>query len=265
MANSTRQTAAVTCQVIKDLLKNTEFIELLNNAISNAIDKKMDEVLSRLEIMQGDIFDLQNKLEIKDQEINNLKHSMKCREEEFRGLQFAIDKLEQYSRGCNIRIFGIPEKTGENTDSLVADIVSRNLGISFEAKKDIERSHRVGRINQPSINHSHSATGSSTEDESGPDRRPRGIIVKLSSHRKRREILLNRRKLKGSGISIVEDLTMKKQILLNKARKIPAVNSAWSSEGRIIVSLMSSGGKSLQKLIANDEDLKKLNRPFTNT
>ena len=69
---------------------------------------------------------------------------------------------------------------------------------------------------------------------------------------------MNRKKLKGTGIVIVEDLTLKNQKLLSKTRDAAKVKSAWSSDGRIIALVGASGGKNITNLITCEEDLKKL-------
>ena len=58
--------------------------------------------------------------------------------------QNKCDELEQYSRRNVIRIRGIPEKAGEETDAVIRELVEKKLGVKIAAH-DIVRSHRVGR------------------------------------------------------------------------------------------------------------------------
>ena len=54
-----------------------------------------------------------------------------------------IDALEQYTRRNSVRISGVPETEGENTDEIVskiADALHTHIGPS-----DIDRSHRIGK------------------------------------------------------------------------------------------------------------------------
>ena len=52
---NTRQTAAVTCQVIKDLFKNQEFVNLVESVVSKAVEKKLTEIISRIEQVESDM------------------------------------------------------------------------------------------------------------------------------------------------------------------------------------------------------------------
>ena len=131
-----------------------------------------------------------------------------------------------------ICIFGLEEKKGEHTDELVANVIRTKLGVPMDPPKDIDRSHRTGIVREPTASSDRSAMQKS---------RPRPIIVKLNSYRKRREIITNRKKLKGSGIVIAEDLTMKNQKLLSMARASKNITSAWTSDGRIIALISASG------------------------
>lgn len=238
---NTRQIAAVTAQVVADLLKNTEFVNLLDSIVSSAVERKIDDLLTKVESLQGQMFDLQQGMSMKDNEIGMLNKAVADQSTEISSLNLALDSLEQYSRRSSIRILGVEEKQGEDTEAVVKEIITTKLGVSLEPSCDIDRLHRTG-----------SARTTTTTA------RPRSIIVKMQSYKKRREILLNRRKLKGTGILIVEDLTVKKQSLLAKTRAHKKVISAWSSDGRIFASLPASGGKSVRKLIRNEEDLQLL-------
>lgn len=239
----TRQTAAVTCQVIKDLLKNDEFVTLMETIVSNAVEKKLGELLNRLAVVEGDVFDLQQKLKKKDTEISKLNMTIENMSREVQSANNSINNLEQYSRRSCIRIFGVEENPGEDTDAIVAEIIRDQVGVSLESR-DIDRSHRTGKMPKPSS----AATP-------GKPPRHRAIIVKLSSYKKRRDILGNRKNLKGTGMSIVEDLTMKNQALLAKTRNTSKILAAWTVDGRVIALLPASGGKTVKKVIRNEDDL----------
>ena len=76
------------------------------------------------------------------------------------------DELEQYSRRNNLRITGIEEKDGEDTDCLVTDLVKDTLNIPLELV-EINCSHRVGKKIQS---------------------KPRAILVKFTSYGSRRKL-----------------------------------------------------------------------------
>ncbi|XP_072181319.1 uncharacterized protein [Diadema setosum] len=88
---------------------------------------------------------------------------------------------------------------------------------------DIDRCHRVGK----------------TQD--GKHRG--GILVKFCSYKTRSKVITARRKLKGSGISIQEDLTARNQELYRKVYTSKKVASAWTSDGRIFAQLKTQRGQ----------------------
>ena len=91
---------------------------------------------------------------------------------------------------------------------------------------DIDRTHRIGR-----------ASG-----------KPRAILVKFTSYRARNILIKHRRKLKGSKISIHEDLTKSNQDLHMKTSKQFGVVSTWSQDGRVYASVMTSTPGKLAKV-----------------
>ena len=250
--STTRQSAAIASQVMNDLVKNQDFRNMLESIVGNAIEKKLNEILTRIEKVEGEIFDLKTDLDQKVKEVKTLEEKVCQQDQSINTLQNSINSLEQYSRRSCLRIFGIEEKRGENTDLLVTEVVRSQLGVSLDPYKDIDRSHRTGH---PGSGHQASTSAGRSPMQK---HRPRPIIVKLNSYRKRREIITNRRKLKDTGIVIVEDLTKKNQKLLSMARASKDVLAAWTSDGRIIVQISATGGKSTTKLITCEEDIKKL-------
>lgn len=102
-----------------------------------------------------------------------------------------LDYLEQYQRRNNLRVFGVVEKKCENTDTLLIDIFKSKLNVDVSLS-DIDQSDRVGAIQVP-----------------GPDGKIkyRTIIVNFVSYRMHCLVFDNKKKLKGSSISVGENLT----------------------------------------------------------
>ena len=97
----------------------------------------------------------------------------------------------------NLRIF---ERKGENTDRLVLD-VAKKLGINLTLG-EIDRSHRTGKPQQLPD------TDTPTENASDDDPRPRPILVKFATYRRRHEIISQRRKLKNTiSLLLIQILT----------------------------------------------------------
>ena len=245
---TTRQSAAIATQVMNDLVKNQEFVTLLKSIVGDAIQEKLGVLLTSIEKVQGELLELKNDLAKKNSKVKTLEEKVLEQKQSISKLESSVNNMEQYSRRSCIRIFGLEEKRGENTDTLVSEVIRTKLGVSLDPMKDIDRSHRTGSVPEPSA---------SSDQSSVKKPRPRPIIVKLNTYRKRREIITNRRKLKGSGIVIAEDLTQKNQKLFAQTRAAQKIKSAWTSDGRIIALISASNGKTMTKLITTEEDLEK--------
>ena len=150
-----------------------------------------------------------------------MKISLKLENEKLKervsNLEFASDKQEQYSRRNCLRISGVKEHEGEETDKIVIDLCN-SIGVRL-SEADIDRSHLIGR-----------QIGS----------KPRQLIVKFTSYRMRRSVYKARSAMKttNNNVFINEDLTRVRNKLFYDARQLlkgKAVNSVWSSDGVIFI------------------------------
>ena len=138
-----------------------------------------------------------------------------------------MDDLEQYQRRQCLRIFGVKEEQNEDTDKIAME-VSAKIGVQLDVV-DIDRCHRVGK---PQTD------------------KPRAIIVKFVSYRKRSEIFRSKKQLKGTGITIREDLTrLRHKLLLDCVTKYGLQNT-WTQDGAIIVKVGDS-----RRRITRSEDI----------
>lgn len=122
-----------------------------------------------------------------------------------------VDNLEQYTRRNNLRIYGIDEERGENTDKLIIESVNKILG-PIMSIDDVERSHRIGKFQ---------------------GNKPRPIIVKFLSYRKRKQIYDLKSKFKGTPCVINEDLTTYRYKVLQAAKSKYGSTHVWSSDGNL--------------------------------
>ena len=206
---------------------------------------------------------------------------METQNEEIAKLKHKSNEAEQYSRRNCLRLFGVTETKGENTDDIMIRVAKEKLGVNLRVE-DIDRSHRTGPAvgkehrdgDVRTLNDSQSTSQrptTSTSSSSSPSwasiaksanharaSRPRPIIVKFGSYRVRQSVLRARRRLKDSGITIAEDLTKSNYDILRTARSSKTATSAWSQDGRIFVSLPASNGKTTKKLITSLEEAEKL-------
>ena len=91
------------------------------------------------------------------------------------------------------------KNTVENTDIAVLLLFNEKLGVVVHIK-DIDRTHRIGRQKQKNKD------------------APIPVIVKFSNYNTKQKVFQAGRKLKGTQITIVENLTSKRVAILSKAR-----------------------------------------------
>ena len=86
-----------------------------------------------------------------------------------------------------------------------------NIAITSD---DLDRSHRIGKKKE------------------GNKSRP--IIVKFSRYNARHKIFSNKKRLKGTNISITESLTATRMAKLKEARDEKGFKSVWTFDGKIL-------------------------------
>lgn len=150
------------------------------------------------------------------------------------------DDLEQYGRRSNLRVFGVKETAGEDTDELVVRLCQERLGVDLPVEA-ISRSHRVGRPPAP-----------------GPDgkERSRPLIVRFNSYRDRRRVFSAKKKLKGTGVTIREDLTAQRAEVFRQAVQRFGVRSTWTIDGKVVW-LRKDGTRGMATCMADLADARK--------
>ena len=112
-------------------------------------------------------------------------------------------------------IHGVPEKPKESPDQCKTEFVKnvqQHLDIQLN-NSYIKRAHRIGK-----------------KKENG---KPRPIIVRLYDPELRNLIYINKKKCKGSKISITESLTKRRMEIKSSAEQQYGPNNVWTKEGRI--------------------------------
>ena len=154
--------------------------------------------------------------EKREQKVKDLEKEVSKLKKELSTVNKTLEEQEQYSRRNCLRIQGIKETEGENTDALVSNIVRDRLKIDI-SPSDIDRSHRIMPRNR-------------NPDETVKEK---CIIVKFATYNMRQRVYQARAKLKGTTIFINEDLTSERQALMYAARKCRAISWTWSQDGKI--------------------------------
>ena len=130
------------------------------------------------------------------------------------------NNLEQHTRKDNIRLFGIRDnnkhETVEETTEKTVEVLNK-IGMNI-TNADISIAHRLGSFDSS---------------------RNRAIIAKFIKRTHKSEALQNRRKLKGTGIGLSEDLTKENYSRLRDVKSHENVESAWTKDGVVFAKLKS--------------------------
>ena len=184
---------AIVKKQVEITVSSTEFQASLADSLQFEL-AKINDSFKELQATQDSFHEIQNSF-------NELQTSIQVLESAKVEILQQIDDLEQYTRRTNIRIYGIPESTDEDseedTDSKAINFFSKELGIDV-APNEICRSHRVGKISRSNT-------------------KPRAIIVRLTNHNKKVMILRKRKLLKINKrpFNVHEDLTIKRRKILS--------------------------------------------------
>lgn len=196
--------------LVNKICSSEDFISQLADSISKVIDNHFEDRIQQLE---------------KDN--SALKTKLKNYEEMIDNLFVKNEKLEQMSKNKAIRIYGVKEIKNESVDKVVLDIINQKMKVIADGKdinfrmEDIENCFRIGK----------------------PLRgKPRPILVNFIHQSTKNMIYNDKKKLKGSGIVIREDLTKEKFNIVKMAlEKVGDGGNVWTNHGHIYVKLCSNG------------------------
>ena len=111
-----------------------------------------------------------------------------------------IDRQEKYSRRNCLLKHGIVKETAEDTDEKIINKLQQSMDETIKPE-DIDKSHRL------------------CKPKSSKNAKPRPMILKFTRYNTRNRIYRNKKKLKGTGISVTESLTTKRINMLGKQEK----------------------------------------------
>ena len=170
----------VTTAVV-DTAKNTSSSreEVSNKDLQVLINDKFDTLTTLVKQLQNENLQLSNQVHMLEDNVEKLSSENDTLKSVINTRFFAHDALNQYGRHSNARVINITEPKlarGEKEDCAKAVIeVAKKMNVEL-TKNDIERCHRLGK---PRTN------GTS-----------RPIIVRLSTYRKKREMVMNKKSLR---------------------------------------------------------------------
>ena len=80
---------------------------------------------------------------------------------------------------------------------------------------DLERSYRIGQ-------------------KKASSNKPRAVIIEFFSYNMRKRTFSNKKRLKGTQISIIESLTAKGMVILKEAGEKHQFRNLWTTDGKIL-------------------------------
>ena len=223
----------------------TMIADEVTNALSSkaVIDTIVDAVYNRLYKKLADELHAAFKLELNRSELrmDALATTLGLLSRMVTELQSSLEEQEQYSRRQCLRIYGLPESRGENTDDLVISLAGK-MGVTID-KQDIDRSHRIRPRRE-------------TPSRQTPDQpaRPKPLIVKFARYNVRRLMYGAKSRLKGTGIVIREDLTATRQALFSRTSSHQNTKYTWTIDGRIFT--LTRDGRKIP--VRNASDVERL-------
>ena len=177
-------------------------------------ESHLNELTTSLKNFSAKIDDYEKERKEKDQIIKTMQGRIDTLSGKIDSLTLQLDDQCQYSRRNCLLIHGLKESNGENTDNIAIKNLNEHIGTNLTSA-DIDRSHRLGKKKEP---------GS----------KPRPIIVKFLRYNDRRKVFTNKKKLKGTRISITESLTVTRMKYLTEARDEHGFANVWTVDGRIL-------------------------------
>ena len=243
-AGSTPKAGASGGKVASPLSMNDELMAVVTHitnafttTFSTCVDRLIDTIEKKInfkiDVQQTEIFDLSKRIDVLEKsyrdvcaENASLRDTIQSMNNRADTLAQSVDELDQYSRGSNILVHGAPVSTVSVTENDLRQnmlhLLNTTLGVTI-GDQDLIAVHRLPR-------HSNSTASAST--------RPPPVIIQFANKRIRNAILSKRKDLKGSKITLTEQLTSTRAALLRKANELAQakkIQTAWSHDGRVLV------------------------------
>ena len=125
MVKTKSQTIA---EAVQDLFDSDSFIAKIENLptkiATDIVNKSCAKLQDFIDRNEGRLHDIEVKVEAKKQELSKLQKSIDTHHDKIHNLEVATNQLQQYSRRSCLRVFGIKESPGENTDNIVCDLAT---------------------------------------------------------------------------------------------------------------------------------------------
>ena len=189
-------------------------VENFNSHLEHCFKQFKSEVNVRLREMFEEMSERIAKVEARVKAIENgmeSKISKSKSDWELQAIKKELNRQGQHSRKDNVRLFGAEEKKDENCKQVVCNIITKKVKVKV-SPDDISVAHRLPK---------------SKKQEHRP------IIAKFKDRDLRQQVIWARKALKGTGISIAEDMTHENMALMRRAEDSGLFDAVWFSNARV--------------------------------
>lgn len=141
-----------------------------------------------------------------------IKTTLEAMQKQIQFLTVQLDQQEMRSRRKMLLLHGVPETEQEATSSVV-ELLNEHLADKLTIN-DVKRCHRLG---QPRKNLT------------------RCILIKFSDVSVRNSVWFDKKRLKGSGVTLSEFLTKPRHAVFMAARERLGIRRCWTRDGNVYV------------------------------
>ena len=228
-------------------------IEKINSAKDDTerlIQKAKEETIRAfkedLAIVNSTLHDLKIENETLKKNYETLTKESKRQKDEIESLKgvvrlqsFEISEMQMYSRRDSLKVYNLmgqggpgsgATETSEQTAQTVRNFFRNRLGVNVQ-KSDISIAHRL---------------------QASDGDRERAIQVKFTRREAKMDVLRNRRKCKGTGVVIAEDLCSSYLRLFHNLRDLVGKGNVWTWEGKVLCKV---GGITKRVTLENADDI----------
>ena len=200
-----RKFVALIADLKKEMIEEMEY--KIKRIVTEIVQQRVEDIEVRMDQLEAENVGLKEEIRSLKDSMGDSTVALKISRE---AKTHAVEN-EQYSRKNSLRIFGIKETEGENPLQLVLEVLEEKLNINF-TRRDFSTAHRVGKKDPG---------------------KPRAILTVFLRSDDRKATVRARKALKGTGITIVEDLASGVWQLFNRVKNDERVESAWTWEGKV--------------------------------
>jgi len=219
-------------KVLPDLM--TQIVEKFDGCLNKLLVTFESKLKDKLEMVNGELYSanvridsFEKKLADAQKMIDDHRTEQIMLRKEIATLQQQLEEQEQYIKRDNLVFHGVGESEGEDTTTKVVDLCQRHFPTVKLQASDISISHRLP---------------TKSTDKTKP------IIVRFTRRDIRQQIFRNKKCLKNTNITVVEQLTNKKAKLVTTATALMKQHKllgTWTNDGKVFIKQLDGSIKSV--------------------